>query len=290
MNPSDSTTVSADVAAFDAASEHVRAENAKLILLPKQTDLDIYAAAVALHLAAKSLGHSTIVANELPTVELSAIRGIDQVTTQLPSPNLVITLDNAVGQVEKVSYFLEGSRLKLVVHPQAGAPQFDPSHITINAGSSALQTIFAVGIGSKAELTELLGTQQLDKNTQTVVITNNETAQSYGTINIIDGSYASVSELVAQVLELAGLIKLDQAVDIAANMLTGIRSATRDFTDVRVRPETFELAGRLARLAAHAYPPQVPVPHVVPIQTQGGLAEPEPDWLTPKIYKGTSLL
>ncbi len=286
------------------AAQKIASAETVLVVLGKKAGADSFAAAAALHLTMRAQGkNSTIVAAQLPTVELSAIRGIDQVSTKLPTPNLIVTLEDAVGAVEKVSYFVEGTQLKLVVHPQPNARQFDPSNIHISPGSSQANLTVFFSTTSEDDLDPLYRDEQLPDEEKRLAIASGRGTLAAGT-TVVDPDRASDSELVGHLIEELGWPEDEStASDIAYNLLFGVRSGTRDFTDPRVSAETFEVAAQLARrvhgIAGQWAAPVAAIPEVLR-QAQHAAAqeeeqktqpvEPEPDWLTPKIYKGTSLL
>ena len=156
--------------------------------------------------------------------------------------------------------------------------------------------------------------QSAFSGTHIVNIDNQTTNTSFGQTNVVDTNASAVCEVMTNVISDLGFV-LDT--DSASNLLTGIFDATNNLLDPKVTADTYMAVANCLRVGGRkpVSGPQVPVspqqdlsslipkqePIVQPVSVQqpspeerplqeGVISEtPEPDWLTPKIFKGTSL-
>ena len=98
-----------------------RAENI-LIAVSDNSDLDTLASGLALYLSCLKLGKNVSVLAKPPSVgQALMLYGVDKIGKATGKKNLVIVLDNAVKSVDKVTYFLDNDKLKIVVHHLPGS-------------------------------------------------------------------------------------------------------------------------------------------------------------------------
>ena len=298
---------------------------AVLILLPKNPYFDQVAAALSLYLSLEK-SKSVIISCPSPMlVEFNRLVGVNRVTSELGSKNLVVKfLDYDPENIERVSYDIENKEFRLTVipKPQVAPPNKDQVKVTFS-GVSADTIVLIGGINdshfpalSTSELTQAkvihIGTQDFQSPAGKSVISLAKPA-------------SSVSELVA------GFIKeLDAKLnpDLASNLLAGIHEGSRNFTHSEVNSNTFKLVAELMEAGGNYAPRQsqssfkpAPRPFAPKFQprnpalprqsftTQSQAApasnpsesqnenqqEPEKvdnppaSWLEPKIFKGTSV-
>ena len=269
---------------------------------------------------------ATIVSAGQVLVGHTTLFGINEVQAQLPQPkggNFILTLgnvasaDGAVPTVEKMDYSVVGNDLRLVFLVKPGA-QFVPQTITPSYEGGSYDLIFVIGCQKLEDLGNIYSQNQAVFTTHLVNIDNNSVNSQFGTTKVVDLQAASLSEMMVQLL--LGLA-LPMSGDIATNVLTGIFAATNNLTSSNVQADTYLAVAEALRSGgkkpngqsngsaqidpaqAQAFvqafaptPPQVNVP--VPTtedQPQGEIATVnnseteqsfEPDWLTPKIYRG----
>lgn len=239
-----------------------------LVVLPKEVNVDLLAAALALYLSLKQSGKSAAVVSESELkVSQAALFGIGDIKGQLPesnSGNFVIKLDGVVegGKVpalEKLDWFPSGSDLNLVFHVQPGK-KFEPINISHHYDKTSFQLIFFVGAPTLADFggiyTNNIGV--LGGATK-VSIDNSQNNNLFSNVNIIDSNTASISEMVSQILQSLGL---PQDADIASNIVTGIYDATQNLT-ANVSGDTFIAVGQAMQMGAK-------VPFVRAPLNQGG--------------------
>ena len=283
-----------------------------IVAVSSTAGFDGLAAGLALNLSLAKLGkNSSIFVSQLPTVnDARMLYGVDQITQKNGKQNLVFVIDDAVKNVDKVTYFLEGDKLKIIVHSLPGSIGVSQEQISFEQTSSKSDLIFAVGIKSSEELKrEITHEQYIDSNTWILAIHKEGLQHKFAQVNFVDTGAVSFSEIVSQVFRDLAL-PVDE--DIAYNLYAGIGHATQNFSPSIVRPTTFQVAEWLikfgagkANLAGNSGRMDLSQEVIPTVQTQystrsfNGQRQPSPkkvevekrpqDWLNPpKIYKGSS--
>ncbi len=243
--------------------------------------------------------------------------------------NLTLTLegvaasDNTVPALEKLDWFAEGSNLNLVFHVLPGQT-FQPSRIVPHYQGGGFNLIFVVGAVNLNALGNVYNSSpQAFSGTHVVNIDTQTANTSFGQTNIVDTASSSLSEVIGAVITDLGF-NLDS--DSASNLLAGIFSVTKNLTDEKVNAETYMAVAQCLRVggrkpgSAASTPsydwsglmPTTPQPVVdnsgddsMPTNATQIVNQPspeerpyeegviseniEPEWLTPKIFKGSSL-
>lgn len=286
-----------------------------LIVLPETASHDAIAAGLALYLSLTQLQKNvTIVYPKSPLVALSHLVGVNKLVQKVGSRNFVISLDYVDGSIEKVSYHIEGNKFNLVIEPR-GEHVFDEKKVAYSQSGATADMIVTL----EAETPEVLGAvftenQSLFSTKPVVVVDHRITNTQYGKINIVRPT-VSVSEVVTHLIK---SLELPIDSDIASNLYDGVVSGSRNFTHPEVHADVFEAAAWLLRSGARKYqlpktmgtipspfprptpPYPTPTPEELPHEEHAVSGDPEttpapagtppPDWLKPKIYKGSQLL
>lgn len=252
------------------------------ILVRRNPDLDTMAASLSLSLSLGKAGKRTSIACPTePIVEIASLVGIDKVTRELPRAggDLTIVLPYEQGSIDKISYNIEGDKIHLVVKKGPDGLGFEPSDIQfLQSGGSLSGIVFLVGVRDlKEDVGSLVREEELSAS-RVVVVGNTQPNGQYGEVQCIDGEASSVSEVVAHILE---QIEAPVDVDIGQNLLNGITFATDNFQSKKTSPLSFEMAAFLLRCGATRQGEEKMV------SVDKGKAPL--DWLTPKIYKGSTL-
>lgn len=275
-----------------------------LILAGEKPDLDSLGSSLALYLALLRLGKIVNIAcPDLPTVGFSRLVGVDKVQSDLGGQNLVVSFPYTEGSIEKVSYNIEGDKFNLVIQPRAGSQTLSPGAVKFSQAGTDADLILILGARNLGDLgsfyekeKDLLGKIPL------VVIDRHPDNAFYGRVNLVSTSASSVSEIIGLILTRMG-IELDS--DIASNLLAGIDFATQKFSLPQTTADAFEITAHCLKAGAQRKTaPNIPVteekvsvkPRVkIPLQTLSrnvkdlNQEEAPPDWLTPKIFKGSTL-
>lgn len=295
-------------------NEFLQSKKSIAVFAPKDSSVDQMAAALSLFLSLQASGRQVSIATpENPLVELSHLVGIDKVKTSLggSSGDLIVSFPYNEGEIEKVSYTLEDGLLNIVVKAGELGFSFDQKDVKYTRPQGGLDLLFIVGAGRLSDLGQLFNPETL-KETTVVNIDNNSQNQGFGDIVMVSTRLSSVSEQIANILM---SLNLPMDLDISQNLLDGILSATSNFQSPNTSALALEMGGVLMRngakrestareMASTAFNrPQTsvqnqtpaPVQNSQPVQTQNpqpasdqAFNNPPEDWLTPKIYKGST--
>lgn len=236
----------------------------------------------------------------------------------------VAASNGTVPALEKLDWYAEGSNLNLVFHVLTGQT-FQPAKIVPKYQGSGFNLIFTVGAVNLNALGNIyLQNQNAFSGTHIVNIDNQVSNSSFGQTNILDSNASSVSEVMTNLISDMGH-SLDG--DSASNLLAGIFDATNNLQGPRVSADTYMAVANCLRVGGRkpAEPgiqtgpkqdlsslipkqgmpvsaiPDFMVPTVVSVDDsqaspeerpmeEGVISETvEPEWLTPKIFKGSSL-
>lgn len=334
---------------FQRLKELIDANQNFGIVVSANPTFDQMAAALGLYLSLKQMNKnaSVVCPTDIP-VELSSLVGIDKVQKTFGGVggDLVVSFPYKEGEIEKVSYDVDGGKLRIVVKAGAQGLSFNQSDVNFQQGGAAPSVLFFIGVADAGSAKQ--------EGVTMVNIDNKSNNTKYGDIVHVDSKFTSLSEEIADFLTLLEpQIELD--VDSSQNLLSGILSATNDFQNGQGSYLAFEMAGILmkkgavrsasgavARPTATAMPsqsyfpplaqepvreaqsvfqPSVPAqatpnfgnifntqsaapvepapvaPEQVqseqPIQSASAAqssAQPPVDWLTPKVYKGSTVV
>lgn len=300
---------------YSKLSELISRGKSIAIVTPKDPTLDQMAAALSLYLSLSSDGKNVSVAtpNE-PLVELSSLVGIDKVKTSINGTigDLIVSFPYREGEIDKVSYTLEGETLNIVVKAGELGLSFNEKDVKYTRPKTAPDLLFTVGASRISDLGKLFDPAEL-KDTTVVNIDNSAENQGFGDVALVSTRLSSLSEEMANLLFNLGL-KVD--VDIAQNLMWGIMAATENFQSPRTSSLAFQMAAELMKMGAVREPhkeirtaftpgtmPQTPAMQKVQEQidqlkkttieqsssseAKGNLEAPD-DWLAPKIYKGST--
>jgi hypothetical protein len=245
--------------------------------------------------------------------------GVNSIGKSNEKKNLIISINNAVKNVDKVTYFLDGNKLKVVIHAFSTTDGISEKDIEFEKVSPKPDLIIAIAQPSLESLkTDITHEQQIDPETIIVNINKDPLIHKYAQINLNeDISYAEkITDFIKEIS-----LPLDE--DIAFNLYAAIASATKMFSPNLVQPSTFEMAQLLisygagkASFATSSRKVKQPVKNLVesfdvnnhqndqpdtqmqpevvitenqvPIESVETEKQKEEDWLKPpKIYRGS---
>ena len=275
-------------------------------------DSDTIAAGLSLYLSLLKLGKNVeIVTSQPTTVEFAKYVGIDKVVHELSSRKFIITLKNVLGNVDKVTHYLEENELNIVVHPLPGATKFTQDNVTFRYDKPSIQLIILLGVYNFEDLGKIyIQEQEIFANTPILAINKGKNTTDLSPL-VMGDNKLTVSE---SVVRLIAQLKLPIDVDIASNLFLGISAATNNFQDPNLTPESLEAAAFCLRTkgqqptranfasqlatdqdkaglsqAMENPQEQINKDQLVATSQQEKTAEqPKEDWLTPKIYKSSN--
>ncbi len=295
-----------------------------LIALPGGANVDQLAGGLSLYLSLTAQGKEvSVVCEDDIVVGKSHLFAIDKVQKSLPSSgggNFVITLEGvaipntqggSVPSLDKLDYFVEGNNLNLVFKVNPGH-NFQPAKITPHYQNGSYDLIITIGANTLSHLGAVYNNNaQIFGSSHLVNIDNAQANTNFGQTNVVDSLASSICEIVSSVM---GSLGLAQEGDIATNLLTGIFDNTANLTAVNTTAATYETVSSLMKAGGQkpqaggfnvistpsvnfqtpTNQPQYDLSALIPSAEErpageGVITEAEPDWLTPKIFKGTSL-
>lgn len=255
-----------------------------LIILPQNPNFDSVAAGLSLSLALRKRGlTATVSCPSQMTVEFNRLVAVNKVRQDLGDKNLVLSFANYPAEdIERVSYNIENGQFTLTVIPKPGnsAPRQEQINSSYAGISSDLVIVvnanYPSGLGRFAENKELLESKNL------TLFSNDPLSGWPRSIELIDTSCSSVSEVAYEVIEQLG-IEIDQ--DLATNLYMGLEAGTVSFSSGQVSADTFEKAARLLRAGAQRASQQRSVQ-----EGSSQVRQAPQDWTgPPKVYKGSTL-
>lgn len=278
-----------------------------LLTIPLTPSQDVVAASLALYLSIKQTGKNvTIVSSTQPVVRDSHLVGLDKISEGVGGENLVITLDVPENVIDKVTSNTEGGHLNLIINSTKGSAPLTAENVKFSYSGATADLVIILGATDLKDVGPLVEKENELFNKERVINISNQVG-TFGSINLTDPS-SSNSELVTALLkELA--LPID--VDIANNLMQGIESATQGLSSPNMTADTFEALAILYRTGARRTPvaaktqqakivsdmpiidngsPTAPVmPKAHAVANESSTPAPQPDWLQPKIFKGSSV-
>lgn len=259
-----------------------------LVLMPENPSLDAVAAATALSVALEDTGKDVTVAAPTPMlVEANRLVGVQKVTDLPDNKNLTISFqDYDAGQIEKVSYNIEDGRFMLVVSPKPGTTSPNKDQVIVGYKGIAGDLTIIVGAQNRNSLGKFAQKPELFGEGSKIVLVGNTPAEGFtGVSELVNPQSSSVSEVVYEIVESAGLPK---NADVATNLFFGLRAGSDNFQK-GVTANTFTTASKLLNDGARLEP--LPTQ---PMQAAAGRPEPvegpPAEWTQePKVYKGSTL-
>lgn len=220
-----------------------------LILVNINSGIDGLAAGLGLNLSLEKLGKKTAIMTKAPSVgDAQKLYGVDKIGKFKGSKNLVIVIDNAIETIDRVSHFLDGEKLKLILHVFPQSSGISQNQITFEEESIKPDIVFAIGFNTEDELkTEIAHVQNIDSTSWLINISLRDLGQLLAQVNVFNENAASLCEITADFINQLAL-PVDE--DIAYNLYTGISEATSMFSPVLTGPLSLEVAGRLLKFGA----------------------------------------
>jgi len=241
--------------------------------------------------------------------------------------DLVVSFPYKEGEIEKVSYTLENEFLNIIVKASEQGLSFDDKDVRYNRGSGDIDLLIVVGTSELADIGDVIDSQKL-ANMSIINIDNDATNVGFGDIVAVSPQASSVSEHVADISLILGFsIGQDAAQNMLSGIIYSTNnfqdpktsSLAFEIASILIKSGAQRLPSRavsaynsLSVPSANAVQqplmtpqqqPQIQQPQPVkqPMQSSAmpenndRVEQPEEqnekpplDWLTPKVYKGSS--
>lgn len=275
-----------------------------VVFVSEPSGFDGLAAGLALYLSLAKLGKNVSIVAPNPSVgDAQRLYAVDKVGQVQGKSNLVVVIDNAIENVDKVTYFLEDGKLKIVIHVLPQGKGVTKDQVSFDQSPVKPNLVFAIGFSSAEELKrKITHEQNLDSETWVISLNRVQLSQDLAQVNIFDPD-ASLSELTGQLM--ADLVlPIDE--DVAYNLYSGLKSATSNFSLSKSNPRSFQIASMLVKFGAgraslaksgtdsvipqakglnYQFAPDFDQKPIDRVEKEG--EDKEEDWLKPpKIYKG----
>lgn len=158
----------------------------------------------------------------------------------------IISLDLSRTKTKDLKYRLSDDKLEVVVTPDHGS--FSLADLTGRASGFPYDTVIMINCADLSEGGGIFSDwSELFYQTPLINIDTQSANENYGQINLVDAQVTSSAEIVWQLFKAeTGLIDAD----MATLFLTGIISATNNFTLPKLSPSTLTTASDLLKLGA----------------------------------------
>ena len=196
------------------------AERILIIPSPKK-GVDALSASVALGLIAKQLGKevSLVYKGDTPAV-FTKYKDIINIKDNLEAKSLIIAINYKDTPIEKINYSVENEVLNLVVTPVLS--NFDLNRVSYSKTGTRIDLAIIVGASSLDDLGAIYSQNYEEfRKMPTLNINNSDEGSQFGTINVIEPEFDSLTEMLFNKLALWGL-KLNK--DVAEVLLFGLSS------------------------------------------------------------------
>jgi len=219
-----------------------------VIIIPNNPTVDAIAGATALYLAISKMGKNISIS--CSTKIQSDLTASDKVQSTIATGgnSLMISFPYNDGSIDKVDYNIQGSNFNLIVTPRPGFPKLNPQMVNYSYTGGVVDFIITIDAPSLNSLGQIYTDNQTQFTGHEIInIDRHLTNAFFGTVNLVNKTSSSVSELILAVIQ-STKIEIDK--DIATNLYAGIASSTNNFTSYSVNAETFENIATLMRQGA----------------------------------------
>lgn len=220
------------------------------IILPAVPTIDAAAAAFGLQAALLAMGKTVdvvgegVVPHKLTFLELSSkVHPLETTNSQL-----VISLDTTRAQLSELSYDTAPGKVSIYLRSKDG--QFAPSDVTIAPAELPFEVLILCGVESPEQLGKTFTEHaELFYALPRINLDVNPHNENHGTLNLVDVTSSSVSELMYHVL--SSIKQERQLLPVAATaLLAGVLANTDSLRSSRTTPDTFAVVADLIAAGA----------------------------------------
>ncbi len=219
-----------------------------VILIPSNPTVDAIASATALFLGLVKMGKNVSIASS--TKPESDLTAADKIQPQIATggDSLMISFPYTDGAIDKVDYNIQGNSFNLIVTPRPGSEKLNPSQVNFSYTGGTVDFIAVIDSPTLNSLGEIYSENQAVFTGRDLInIDRHLTNAFFGTVNYVNKTISSISELVLKIL-VSLKIEIDR--DMATNLYAGIAASTNNFTSYSVNADTFENIATLLRYGA----------------------------------------
>jgi hypothetical protein len=229
-------------------SEAVRQAETILILTGQHPSIDQVASTIALTTLLRKFGKkvTAVISDDIPaSARFLPTDGVDRAMGGLR--DFIMHVDLGRAEVDKLKYTIEDGKLNVHITPFSGG--FQPRDVSFGYGEYEYDLIIALGVPSYNRLDKIYAqNSELLRKIPLANIDFHRSNEQYGAINLIEGTAASLAEILMALSESlqAGLI--DEKV--ATIMLTGLMASTDRFTATHTTAKTMTVAAQMMAMGA----------------------------------------
>lgn len=287
-----------------------------VIIMPPNPSIDAIAASSSLYLALNKMGKTiSIACSQKVQSDLVASDKIQNIISA-GGDSLMVSFPYTDGAIDKVDYNIQGESFNLIVTPRSGFQKLNPNQVKFSYTGGLVDVIFVIDAPTLNSLGTIYTDNQNQFNGKDIVNIDRHLTNAYfGTVNYVNKTVSSISELVLSIIQTLG-VEIDR--DIATNLYAGSAASTNNFTSYSTNAETFEHIAALLRLGAvkktfkkpvpvapqstvnfkvtnsmPGHSPEVPKSNPIEsIEKEAVIEKPQTsqEWLKPKIFKGGGLI
>lgn len=218
------------------------------IILPQNPSADTVAGATALYLGLHKMGKNVSLA--CSTKVSFNLTASDKIDSQLVTSgdNLVVSFPYSDGAIDKVDYNIKDNNFNLIITPRQGFAKLEPKQVKYSYSGGNLDFVIVIDSPTLNSLGALYSENEKQFQGRDIInIDRHLTNSFYGTINYVNKTSSSISELILKLLQSLG-VEMDR--DMATNLYAGIAASTNNFTSYSVTADTFENVAALLRMGA----------------------------------------
>lgn len=219
-----------------------------VIFVSEKPPQDAVAASLALYLGLLKSGKDAyLVSSSKIDYNLPGVEKF-QGDLSIKGDSLKIAFPYKEGSVDKVDWGIDGETFYITIKPTPGYPKLDPSQVKFSYTGGTADCFVMVGVPTFNSLGQIYSeNKEVFQGVEIVNIDRNFGNARYGSLNYVDTTVSSLSEIIYMILK---NLEVEIESDIATNLYAGILSATNNFTGFNVKPETLEMAAELLRKGA----------------------------------------
>lgn len=220
-----------------------------LVSVSKKSGFDGLASGLALYLSIKKLGKNVTIVAKAPTVsDARMLYGVDKIGQVSEKGNLVVVVDNAVENVDKITYYLDGNKLKIVVHAFPQSQGVSQADIAFETAQPKPDFVIGVGYLEPDEMrNDITHEQQLDPSTFIINITLQDLEKKIAHVNFCNPTAPALAEVTSEFFQILAL-PMDE--DVAFNIYSGLAGATQMFSPSIAKESTLSIAAWLLKFGA----------------------------------------
>lgn len=261
-----------------AIADRLKQSNNILVTVSNNPSVDQLASCIGLTLALNKMGkHATAVfsGNVPSTIEfLQPEKTLEKNTDSLR--DFIIALDKA--KADKLRYKVEDKVVKIFITPYKTS--INERDLDFSQGDFNVDVVVALGVHQQTDLDQAITAHGRILHDAVVATVNTKPGGELGTINWLDTTASSLSELVVQLIDVIDKQVMDG--QMATALLTGIVAETNRFSNEKTTPQTMSISAELMGFGANQQlvatkleEPTLPPPAPTPVHEQGASLQGE---------------